>query len=147
LFSIAANSARTFLEPAEGRFALLLFSFGIATESLTKNTGWQEQCGIEYTIARFTWDPTKAEKNRWAHGVSFETAKEVFDDPYHVAADNHFIETDGEQRYQIIGMTRNLVLLPVVFVDRSEPNTEVIHLISARKAVDYEESIYKDQFR
>jgi uncharacterized DUF497 family protein len=98
-------------------------------------------------VARFTWDPAKAEKNRRVHGVSFEKAKEVFDDPHHVAADNYFIETDGQQRYQIIGMTRNLVLLLVVFVDRSQPDTEVIHLISARKAVDYEESIYKDQFR
>jgi uncharacterized DUF497 family protein len=98
-------------------------------------------------IARFTWDPAKAKKNQRTHGVSFEVAKEVFDDPHHVAADNTFVETDGEQRYQIIGMTRNLVLLLVVFVDRSRPDTEVIHLISARKAVDYEESIYKDQFR
>jgi uncharacterized DUF497 family protein len=74
-------------------------------------------------------------------------AKEVFDDPNHVAADNYFIASDGEQRYQIIGMARNLVLLLVVFVDRSEPDAEVIHLISARKAVGYEESIYEDQFR
>jgi uncharacterized DUF497 family protein len=28
-----------------------------------------------------------------------------------------------------------------------EPNSAVIHIISARKAVDYEESIYNDQFR
>jgi uncharacterized DUF497 family protein len=98
-------------------------------------------------VARFTWDPAKAGRNQRAHGVSFETAKEVFDDPHHVAADNYFIETDGQQRYQIIGMTRNLVLLLVVFVDLSRPDREAIHLISARKAVDYEESIYKDQFR
>ena len=44
-------------------------------------------------------------------------------------------------------MTRDLVLLLVVFVDRSEPDVEVIHLISARKAVSYEKSIYQDQFR
>ena len=55
--------------------------------------------------------------------------------------------SDGELRYQIIGMARKLVLLLVVFVDRSEPDVEVIHLISARKAVGYEESIYEDQFR
>ena len=44
-------------------------------------------------------------------------------------------------------MTWKLVLLLVVFVDRRQPDVEVIRLISARKAVDYEESIYKDQFR
>jgi len=93
--------------------------------------------------AGFTWDPSKAARNRRVHKISFETASEVFDDPRHVVGDNYFIESDGEQRYQVIGMTRKLVLLLVVFVDR----LGVIHLISARKAVDYEESIYTDQFR
>jgi uncharacterized DUF497 family protein len=36
----------------------------------------------------------------------------VFDDPNHVVGDNYFIESAGEQRYQIIGMTGKLVLLP-----------------------------------
>ena len=40
--------------------------------------------------------------------------------------------------------TRKLVLVVVVFVDRSEPSVEVIHIISARKAVAYEEGIYQD---
>jgi uncharacterized DUF497 family protein len=39
------------------------------------------------------------------------------------------------------------VLLLVVFVDRSEPGVEIIHIISARKAVAYEQSTYEDQFR
>ena len=45
---------------------------------------------------------------------------------------------------KIIRVTRSLVLLLVVFV---EPGADVIRIISARKAVDYEESIYNDQFR
>jgi uncharacterized DUF497 family protein len=44
-------------------------------------------------------------------------------------------------------MTKRLVLLLVVFVDRSDPDVELIHLISVRRAVDYEKSIYEDQFR
>jgi uncharacterized protein len=96
---------------------------------------------------RFTWDPAKARRNRRVHGISFDKAAEIFDDPNHLVTDNYFIEDDGEQRQQIIGMTRDLVLLLVVFVDVSEPNMEVIRIISARKAVDYEESIYEDQFR
>lgn len=97
--------------------------------------------------ARFTWDPAKAERNGRVHRISFETAAEVFDDPNHVVGDNYFVESEGEQRYQVIGMSRGLTLLLVVFVDRSQPAGEVIHLISARKAVDYEKSIYNDQFR
>lgn len=54
------------------------------------------------------------------------------------------MEDTGEQRFQVIGMARNLVLLLVVFV---EPGADVIRFISARKAIDYEESIYSDQFR
>ena len=96
---------------------------------------------------RFTWDPAKAERNQRVHGVSFEKAAEVFDDPNHVVGDNYFIAKDGEQRCQVIGMTRKLVLLLVVFVDRRQPDVEVSRIISAREAVDYEESIYNDQFR
>lgn len=96
---------------------------------------------------RFTWDSAKAERNQRIHGISFETAKEVFDDPNHVAGENYFIESEGEQRYQLIGMSKSLALLLVVFVDRSGRGVEVIHLISARRAVDYEKSIYQDQFR
>ena len=50
------------------------------------------------------------------------------EDPNHVAGENYFVESEGEQRYQIIGMTRNLVLLLIVFVDRSDPDAEAIHL-------------------
>lgn len=101
---------------------------------------------------RFKWDPRKAAINKRVHGVSFEIAQEVFEDPHDIAADNYVIASDGEQRYQVIGMTHSLVLLLVVFVDRSEPGGEIIHIISARKAVGYEESIYEesiceDQFR
>jgi uncharacterized protein (DUF4415 family) len=47
------------------------------------------------------------------HGISFETAREVFDYPHHLTADNYYIAADGEQRYQVIGMSRGLVLLLV----------------------------------
>lgn len=58
--------------------------------------------------------------------------------------ENYFLGETGEQRFQIIGMTRKFVLLLVVFV---EPGSDVIRIVSARKAVDYEECIYHDQFR
>jgi uncharacterized DUF497 family protein len=87
----------------------------------------------------------KAAKNLLAHGVSFETAKEVFIDPNQVTVENYFIEDQGEQRYGIIGLARDLVLLLVAFVDRSEPDTETIHIISARKATKYEQTTYEKQ--
>ena len=57
---------------------------------------------------RFTWDPAKARRNRRIHGVSFETAVEIFDDPNHVVGENYFMEDAGEQRFQMIGMTAGL---------------------------------------
>jgi uncharacterized DUF497 family protein len=94
---------------------------------------------------RFTWDPAKAERNQRNHGISFEMAREAFADPSHIVTENYHFEDEREQRYMAIGMTRNLVLVVVVFVDRSEPAVEIIHIISARKAVAYEQSIYEDQ--
>jgi uncharacterized protein len=94
---------------------------------------------------RFTWDPAKAARNKRNHGISFEMAREVFADPNHIVTENYRFEDEGESRYLAIGMARTLVLLVVVFVDRSKPSGEIIHIISARKAVAYEESIYDDQ--
>lgn len=94
---------------------------------------------------KFTWDPEKAARNLRKHGVSFETAVEAFSDPSQIGAQNYFVE--GEQRLQIIGMTNKLILLLVVFVDRSDEDFEIIHIISARKTVAYEQSAYEDQFR
>ena len=66
----------------------------------------------------------------------------MFRDPNHVTNENYFVEDPGEQRYGIIGLTLNLVLLLVVFVDRTEADVEIIHIISARKADKYEAKIY-----
>jgi uncharacterized DUF497 family protein len=96
---------------------------------------------------RFTWDPVKARKNLQAHGISFQAAKEVFNDPNHITNENYIIEDEGEQRYATIGVTGNLVLLLVVFVDRTEADIEILRIISARKADDYERRAYEDQFR
>ena len=91
------------------------------------------------------WDPAKAARNRRNHGVSFETAREVFADPHHIVTENYRYEDEGEQRYLGIGMTSKLMLVVVVFVDRSEPAVEIIHIISARKAVAYEQALYEEQ--
>jgi uncharacterized protein len=78
---------------------------------------------------RFTWDSAKARNNQRIHGVSFTTAAEIFDDPNHVVGDNYFLEEAGEQRFQIIGMTRDLVLLLAAFVERG---SDVTHRFGAK---------------
>jgi uncharacterized DUF497 family protein len=48
---------------------------------------------------------------------------------------------------QGIGMSGNLLLVVVIFVDRSAGGEIMIHIISTRKANAYEQSIYREQFR
>ena len=71
----------------------------------------------------------------------------MFGDPHHVAGENYFVDDHGEQRCQVIGMTRKFLLVLVVFVDYSSADSEILQIISARKAVEYEQDIYEDQFR
>jgi hypothetical protein len=91
----------------------------------------------------FELGPLKDSLNLRNHGISFATAQEVFSDPNQVVSENYFL--DGEQRYQIIGMTKGLALLLVIYVDHSNPDREIIRMISARKAEAFEVSLHEDQ--
>lgn len=77
-------------------------------------------------------------------GISFDAARQVFDDPYVLIIEDHEDEL-GEMRYHAIGFVRHRLLV-VVFVDRSGDNEEITHILSVRKAVDYEEKAYTRQF-
>ena len=94
----------------------------------------------------FDPNPEKEAINIQLHGISFSTAQEVFDDPNQVTMENYWFTEEGEQRLQIIGMTKGLLLLLVIFVDRPDVENEVIRIISARKATAYERGTYEDQF-
>ncbi len=93
---------------------------------------------------RFTWTLEKNQANVRKHdGITFELAQEVFDDPHQVILENYSYADESEQRFQIIGMTQQrITLLAVIFVARSNEGEEIIHIVSARKAVKYEERIY-----
>jgi hypothetical protein len=86
----------------------------------------------------FTWDLVKAANNITKHGVSFEEAQTVFDDPFAVIFDDE-AHSAQELREIIIGhSTRNRLLL-VSFTERA--NT--IRIISARRATHREERDYE----
>jgi len=88
----------------------------------------------------FEWDPAKAAANIKAHGVSFEEAVTVFQDPLakvHPDPDH----SESEPREILVGHSARRRLLLVAFTDRQGK----IRLISARKVTrrerqDYEES-------
>ncbi|MFZ1238042.1 MAG: BrnT family toxin [Anaerolineae bacterium] len=87
----------------------------------------------------FEWDIAKAVVNLHKHRILFESACEVFHDPfvYVVEAD----EAEEESRDKAIGMTQNWQLLHVVYTMRGD----TIRIVSARMAVKSERRIYEHQ--
>jgi hypothetical protein len=86
----------------------------------------------------FDWDPQKAIGNMSKHGVSFEEAKTVFDNPLAVIFDDE-INSVNEQREIIVGHSSYNRLLMVSFTER--PNA--IRLISARLVTPKERDRYE----
>ncbi|GHV30115.1 hypothetical protein AGMMS4952_16660 [Spirochaetia bacterium] len=91
---------------------------------------------------RFLWDLQKYKTNFKKHGVYFETAAYVFDDPnlIKIYDEKHSVKED---RWNIIGMTGDLLL----FVVETEMDDDTVVIISARKANRREEEIYNDENR
>jgi uncharacterized DUF497 family protein len=86
----------------------------------------------------FEWNPDKAALNLEKHGVSFQQAATVFDDPLSVTFPDPDHST-GESRYVIIGVSRFGQLLVVAHTDRGEK----VRIISARKASRQERRFYE----
>ena len=84
----------------------------------------------------FRWDEIKAQQNLQKHGIAFEEAVTVFDDPLLVLED---ASRNEEQRDAVIGFSSNGRLLTVVHI---EVAYEYIRIISARRASSAEEAIY-----
>ena len=88
---------------------------------------------------KFEWDPNKNEINKRKHGLSFETAKEVFYDDYAVLFDDPDHSAD-EERFLIIDMIQSSKICIVSHCYRDSDND--IRLISAREATKNEKNIY-----
>ncbi|MET3105578.1 uncharacterized DUF497 family protein [Oxalobacteraceae bacterium GrIS 2.11] len=93
----------------------------------------------------FHWDPNKNRLNQSKHGISFETASMVFDDPFHLTRADH--TENGERRWQTMGSPDGTVILLVVHTEaRSESGDEAIRIISARRATRVERKIYEKAY-
>jgi len=90
-------------------------------------------------LMEFEWNQDKARANLMKHGISFDEAKTVFDDPLYV----DFYDPDhseDEERYIIVGQSMQHRLLIVSYTERN--NT--IRLISAREATRPEMKAYEE---
>ena len=61
---------------------------------------------------KFEWDEAKNDVNIRKHGIDFETAQLVFDDPCCVTFVERVVE--GEQRWHAIGSIEDIIILVVV---------------------------------
>ncbi len=91
---------------------------------------------------RFTWDVEKAASNRSKHRVSFDLAIRVFADPFAISVQDR-IEA-GEMRWQTIGAVEGHTLLVVAHTVRDDDGTDVIRIISARRADRTERRRYEE---
>ncbi len=87
---------------------------------------------------QYEWDSNKASANLSKHGVSFEEAKTVFNDPLYV----DFYDPDhsySEHRYILVGESAQGRLLFIAYMEHDK----IIRLISAREATSSERKAYE----
>src|ERR1017187_5601460 len=92
--------------------------------------------------SRFEWDPTKAASNFFKHGVSFNEAITVFDDPDRLLLPDPWHSTPVEKRELVIGTSDLERELLVVYTERNSDQTRII---SARPAHRRERKLYYEK--
>ena len=91
----------------------------------------------------FQWNLHKAVTNARKHGISFEEAITVFDDPLARIFYDEW-HSDSESREIIIGDSSVGRLLLVAFTERAN---EQVRIVSARRATPREQRDYEEQSR
>jgi len=93
----------------------------------------------------FEWNPGKAHTNIRKHGVSFEEATEVFDDPMAMTVFDEDESSNEEDRWITLGKARDQYYLLVIHTYRNTNKENVtIRLISARPATKHEIRQYEE---
>jgi len=93
---------------------------------------------------RWLWDAEKNRLNKLRHGLSFETAQLVFDDPLAASRPDVY---SGEERWQTIGVIGSVVVLVIHTWPEVDPTTDqgTGRIISARKATGHERRNYEKE--
>lgn len=89
----------------------------------------------------FEWHLEKAKSNFDKHGVSFEEAETVFDDPLQVHYPD-YTHSIGEQRYICIGYSIQERLITLAYTEKI-PN--LFRIVTARLATRKERTAYESQ--
>lgn len=86
----------------------------------------------------FEWNEAKSKRNFIKHGVVFEEAKTVFNDPFSITIDDPDHSNDQE-RFIDIGISSKGRVLVVWYIERNEN----IRIIGCRKVTKTERIIYE----
>jgi len=89
---------------------------------------------------KFEWDNQKALSNIKKHGISFEEASTEFGDFLSIVIEDP-MHSKNENRFILIGRSIEANTLVVVHIEKSD----VIRIISARKATKNEQKAYEEQ--
>jgi uncharacterized DUF497 family protein len=92
---------------------------------------------------QFEWDQTKAIANARKHGVSFDLARTVFNDPL-VLTVADLKHSEKEERWFSIGRAANNSLVSVAYLWSETQFATKIRIISARKATQTEMRQYEE---
>ncbi len=94
-------------------------------------------------IVRWTWDSDKNETNRREHGIGFETAALVLNDPFVVTQRDPYRD---EQRWRTMGLIGNTLVIVVHTspLGDADSGVEVWRMISARQATRNERQRYEE---
>ena len=108
--------------------------------------GYRKVIRLRDMKARFEWDPAKEASNIRKHGVYFDDAALVFADPFAILEHDRIV--DGELRWQTLGMAGGFLLLLVAHtIYDDEKGTEIVRIISARRALRHERKRYEQNYR
>ena len=91
---------------------------------------------------KYEWNEDKNKLNQKKHGISFEEAKEVFEDPLHISKLDHRFSY-FEERWITVGATSKHKVLVVANLFFTDDGEEIIRIISARKANKQERDSYE----
>lgn len=90
---------------------------------------------------RWLWSDDKNRRNLVDHGLSFETAALVFDDPLALTREDPHPD---EERWRTLGMIGSLTVFVVHTWPDDEGDDEIGRIISARKASAHERRAYEE---
>lgn len=91
---------------------------------------------------RFEWSDDKNTRNVADHGISFEEAQLVFDDPLHLSVIDHRFNY-FEERWITVGMSRDRGIVVAAHLFFDDEDEEVVRIISARSATKREREHYE----